>query len=64
MDANSNLTNPELTTIFFAILVKRLGGTAKITQSDVDDVAYNLLEEEGREDGSIEFRLVERKQSA
>lgn len=56
----SNLNNPRLTTILFAIMVKRLGGTVEITQADIDAIAYNRLEEEGREDGSIAFRLIER----
>lgn len=64
MDSNSNLNNPKLTTILFAILVKRLGGKAVITQADIDDIAYNRLEEEGRVDGSLEFRLIERRAAA
>ena len=64
MDRNSNLNNPNLTTILFAILVKRLGGRAEITQADIDDIAYNRLEEEGKEDGSLEFRLIERQRAA
>ncbi len=64
MDKRSNLNNPQLTTLLFAILVKRLGGKALITQGDIDAVAYNRLEEEGRADGSLEFRLVERQRSA
>lgn len=64
MDRNSTLNNPKLTTILFAILVKRLGGRAKITQADIDDIAYNRLEEEGKDDGSLEFRLIERQRAA
>ena len=64
MDRKSNLNNPQFTTILFAILVKRLGGRAEITQADIDDIAYNRLEEEGRSDGSLEFRLVERQRAA
>ncbi len=64
MDERSNLNNPRLTTILFAILVKRLGGKAEITQADIDDIAFNRLEEEGRQDGSLEFRLVERQRAA
>lgn len=63
MDKNSNLNNPELTTILFAILVKRLGGRVEITQADIDDIAYNRLEEEGKQDGSLEFRLIERQRT-
>ena len=64
MDRKSNLNDPRLTTILFAILVKRLGGRAEITQADIDDIAYNRLEEEGKSDGSLEFRLVERQRAA
>lgn len=64
MDRKSNLNNPRLTTILFAILVKRLGGRAEITQADIDDIAYNRLEEEGKDDGSLEFRLIERQRAA
>ena len=60
MDKRSNLNDPKLTTILFAILVKRLGGKTTITQVDIDDIAYNALEEEGKDDGSIEFRFIER----
>lgn len=56
----SNLNNPALTTILFAILVKRLGGKVEITQADVDDIAYNRLEEESFSDGSLQFTLIER----
>jgi len=64
MDPQSNLNNPKLTTILFAILVKRLGGKAEITQADLDDIAFNQLEEEGKADGSLEFRLVRRQLDA
>lgn len=64
MDRRSNLNNPQLTTILFAIMVKRLGGSVRITQSDIDDVAFNRLQEEGFEDGSLEFRLLQRPCSA
>lgn len=56
----SHLNNPIFTTLLFAIMVKRLGGIVEITQADIDAVAFNRLEEEGREDGSIAFRLIER----
>ena len=64
MNPQSNLNNPHLTTILFAILVKRLGGKALITQADIDDIAYNRLMEEGFPDGSLEFRLEERAKSS
>jgi hypothetical protein len=44
--------------------VKRLGGRAEITQEDIDDIAYNRLEEDGKDDGSLEFRLIERQRAA
>ncbi len=61
---SSNLNDPTLTPILFAILVKRLGGEVKIVQADIDDIAYNKLEEEGKGDGSLEFRLIERCRSS
>lgn len=64
MDSNSNLNNPKLTTILFAILVRRLGGRVGITQADIDDIAYNRMEEEAKADGSLEFRLVERRRAS
>jgi hypothetical protein len=60
MHPQSNLNDPKLTTLLFAILVKRLGGKVEIAQADIDDVAFNRLLEEGREDGILEFRLLER----
>lgn len=60
-DTRSNLNNPVLTTILFGILVKRLGGRVQITQADIDDIAFNQLLEDGRPDGSLEFRLIERQ---
>ena len=60
MSVKSNLNNPRMTTALFAILVKRLGGEVEIKQEDFDDVSYDLLEEEGFEDGSIKFRLKTR----
>ena len=64
MHVKSILNNPELALILFAVMVKRLGGTVLITQADIDEVAYNRMEEEGFGDGSIEFRLVERRPSS
>lgn len=60
----SNFNDPALTVILFAVLVKRLGGRAEITQTDIDAAAYTRLFEEGREDGSVEFTLVERQQAS
>lgn len=56
----SNLHNPALTTILFAVMVKRLGGRVKITQSDIDDIAYSRLLESADATGAIEFETVER----
>lgn len=64
MDKNSYLNDPNLVVLFLAIMVRRQGGKIWITQEDVDAVAFNRLEEEGFEDGSVEFRLVERKESS
>jgi hypothetical protein len=63
VDPQSNLNNPRLTTILFAILVQRLGGHVEITQADIDAVAYSRLMEEGKKDGSLEFRLLQQKAS-
>jgi len=54
----SALNDPDLTTILFAILVKRLGGDVTITQADIDDIAYGrLVETVELEDGTIQFVL-------
>lgn len=60
MDEKSYLNDPQFTTLLFASLVKRSGGNVLISQSDIDEVAYCLLVEEGRSDGTIEFRLIGR----
>ena len=60
----SAILDPKLTIILFSILVKRLGGTVRIEQTDIDEIAYGRLGEEGFEDGSLEFTVVDkRKQS-
>lgn len=56
----SNFNQPGLTTILFAVMVKRLGGSVVITQADIDQVAYCQLIEDGMADGSIEFVFKER----
>ena len=61
MPPQSYLNNPIFVTILFAILVKRLGSKVEITQADIDDIAFNRLEEEGLENGTLEFRLLERR---
>ena len=60
----SNLNDPKLTTILFAILVKKVGGSITITQADIDDIAYQQLVERGNEDGTLDFILIERKKSS
>lgn len=64
MDNRSILNDPQLTTLLFAVLVKRLGGNTEIRQEDIDAVAYNWLEEDVETDGSIGFRLVERHRTS
>lgn len=64
MDNRSRLNNAQLTTLLFAVLVKRLGGNVEIRQEDIDAVAYNRLEEDVETDGSIGFRLVERQRAS
>jgi hypothetical protein len=63
-NTDSVLNDQEITKIILAILVKRLGGKAKITQKDIDEVAFGRLEEYRYPDGSPEFVLVERGMSA
>lgn len=43
--------------LIVAVLVKRLGGHVVITQSEIDDVAYNRLEERLNED-HLKLQLV------
>ena len=64
MDNRSRLNNPKLTTLLFAVLVKRLGGNVEIRQEDIDAVAYNRLKEDVETDGSIGFRLIERQRTS
>lgn len=39
MIRQSNLNDPHLTTLLFAIMVKQCGGIVTITQADIDVVA-------------------------
>lgn len=48
---------PILTKIVMAVLVQKLGGTAVITQRDIDQIAFARLIEDGMSDGSVELRL-------
>ena len=55
----SHLNNPRLTTILFSVLVQRLGGTVKITQADIDAIAYGKLwEEDLPDEDCLQFRYV------
>ena len=55
----SYLNNPRLTMILFSVLVQRLGGTVKITQGDIDGIAYGKLwEEDLPEEDCLQFRYV------
>jgi len=56
----SVLNDVNLTTILFAILVKKLGGDITITQDDVNDISYNRLMEHVHGDGTIQFVLETR----
>lgn len=58
------IQDPKFTAILFAILVKRLGGEVTITQTDVDEIAYNFLQEHQMKDGSLVYQLAERGASA
>jgi len=60
VNEQSVLSNPALTVILFAVMVKRLGGNVHIRQADIDEIAYNRLDEDVWEDGSIEFKLVKK----
>jgi len=64
MSQYSTINNPKLTALLFAVMVKRLGGKVDITQVDIDQVAYSRLDEEGDEDGSLTFTLVERQKAS
>lgn len=59
MTSESILNNTNLTMLVIAALVKRVGGRATITQTDIDIVAYNKLKEIHTDDGVI-FQLIEK----
>lgn len=59
----SYLNDPVITKLLIGVMVKRLGGNVTISQADIDDIAFNRLEEKGSE-GRVEFQLVERKKSS
>lgn len=63
MSQTSNLNDPVLTKLLIAVMVRKLGGSISITQSEIDEVAYNRLEEQAL-NGTLEFRLVERKKAS
>lgn len=55
----SHLTNTRLTAILFSVLVQRLGGTVKITQTDIDNIVYGKLwEEDLPDEDCVQFRYV------
>lgn len=56
----SNLSNQNLVLLIITVLTKRLGGTVRIEQKDIDEVAFSGLEETGFEDGTVEFKFHER----
>jgi len=65
MFKRSKLNNREMTILIIAALVKKLGGRVEIHQSDIDDVAYNtLMEDGGFADGHMVFYLKERSKSS
>lgn len=59
----THLNDPNLRTVLFAIMVKRLGGTVTINQDDINDVAYDQLIEKGNDDHSLTFTYVQRVQT-
>ena len=63
MSAPSVLDETELMLITIAVLVKRLGGRATITQEDVNIVAHNRLMERHHGNGEIEFFLEEHERT-
>lgn len=63
--AQVTMDKPSLTVdgvpmLMLAIMVKRAGGEAQITQQDIDSVAFGRLIEERYQDGSIVFKYEER----
>ena len=58
MHKSSFLGDPVKTLLVIAILVKRLGGAVNINQSDIDEVAYGKLMEDGHEDGSFSLFIA------
>jgi hypothetical protein len=61
MDSRSKLSDPKLAMLICAVLVKRLGGSVRITQDDINDIAFNTFNESEMSDGSLEFQLVQRR---
>lgn len=59
---NTVLAKPETIILFLASAVKQAGGTLRVSQTDLDDVAFTVLEEfQGVEEGIayVEFKLKE-----
>lgn len=51
--------NENIVMLIVTALVAKLGGTIEITQSDVDAIAYNLLQEE-ETDAGVRLTLIKR----
>lgn len=54
----------QVNVIVMAVLVQKLGGTAVITQDDIDRIAFARLMEDVMPDGSIQLRLERTKGGA
>lgn len=62
--SQSVLRDRSITMLILAAIVQKLGGEVSITQADIDDVAYNRLEEDGDGKGTVTFRVVKRSQTS
>ena len=60
----SLFSNPTLTKLVVACLLSKLGGRATITQADIDEVSFHLLNEYGNLDGSLGLELARRPTSS
>ena len=58
----SGIDNPVINKLVLAVLIRKLGGTVRITQEDINAVAYTTLEEESPGDGTLSYTLLQRKQ--
>lgn len=64
MKERGGIADPHLTYLLFACSVQKLGGNVTITQADVDEVAFNTLNEKGLGNGPIEYTLKLRERSS